>query len=273
MAFGGDNAESYYDDGVTASMKGDLKRAAKCFELAIKKDPSFIVAYHQLGKCYLRMGATERAVSLLQRVVNHMPDKAPFRIDLGQAYMAAGEYERAREQFEWLLASDASRARAHLGLAQVYFAMGRFDESVRHARQAIDLGGTNFAALFVLGKAGMVSEDPSMALEALDRADKLIEKSLELNPDQVEGYYLRGEVAYARKQYSTALEHYRAADDRARKDAYYSAFGENFRMVDILAKMGLCYRQLDRVDRARELGAEILAIDSEHKIGKALSSL
>jgi dTDP-4-amino-4,6-dideoxygalactose transaminase len=69
------------------------------------------------------------------------------------------------------------------------------------------------------------------------------------------------------------LEHYRAADDRARKDAYYSAFGENFRMVDILAKMGLCYRQLDRVDRARELGAEILAIDSEHKIGKALSSL
>ena len=62
----------------------------------------------------------------------------------------------------------------------------------------------------------------------------------------------------------------RAAYDRARKDAYYSAFGENFRYVDILAKLGLCYRQLDRLDRARELGAEILAIDPEHKIGKAL---
>ncbi|MEA3364668.1 MAG: tetratricopeptide repeat protein [Candidatus Hydrogenedentes bacterium] len=273
MAFGGDNAESYYDDGVTASMKGDLKRAARCFELAVKKDPSFIVAYHQLGKCYLRMGATKRAVSLLQRVVNHMPDKAPFRIDLGQAYLVAGEYERAREQFEWLLAVGSSRTRAHLGLAQVYFAMGRFDEAVHHARQAVDLGGINFAALFILGKAGMVSQDSSVALEALDRADKLIEKSLELNPDQVEGYYLRGEVAYARRQYSSALEHYRAADDRAKKDAYYSAFGENFRLVDILAKMGLCYRQLDRIDRAKELGTEILALDPEHKIGKALSAL
>ena len=97
MAFGGDNAESYYDDGVTASMKGDLKRAAKCFEQAIKKDASFIVAYHQLGKCYLRMGATPQAVSLLQRVVNHMPSKAPFRLDLGQAYLAAGDLPHAKE--------------------------------------------------------------------------------------------------------------------------------------------------------------------------------
>ena len=138
---------------------------------------------------------------------------------------------------------------------------------------AIELGGTNFAALFILGKAGMVSEDPSLALESLDRADKLLEKSLELNPDQVEGYYLRGEVAYARKQYSSALEQYRAADAKAQQGAYYSAFGENFRSIDILAKMGLCYRQLDRIDRAKELGAEILAIDPEHKIGKALSAL
>ena len=272
MAFGGDNAERYYDDGVTASMKGDLKRAAKCFEQAIKKDASFIVAYHQLGKCYLRMGATPQAVSLLQRVVNHMPSKAPFRLDLGQAYLAAGDLPHAKEQFEWLLTIESSRSRGHLGLAQVNFAEGRFDEAVHNARMAIDSGGTNFAALFILGKAGMVSADPTLALEALDRADKLIEKSLELNPDQVEGYYLRGEVAYARKQYSSALEQYRAAYDRARKDAYYSAFGENFRYVDILAKLGLCYRQLDRLDRARELGAEILAIDPEHKIGKALSA-
>ncbi|MGI6461401.1 MAG: tetratricopeptide repeat protein [Candidatus Hydrogenedentales bacterium] len=272
MAFGGDNAESYYDDGVTASMKGDLKRAAACFEQAIKKDASFIVAYHQLGKCYLRMGATSRALSLLQRVVNHMPDKAPFRLDLGQAYLASGDLPHAKEQFEWLLAVESTRSRGHLGLAQVNFAEGRFEEAVHNARMAIDSGGANFAALFVLGKAGMVSADPTLALEALERADHLIEKSLELNPEQVEGYYLRGEVAYVRKQYSSALEQYRAACDRARKDAYYSAFGENFRYVDILAKLGLCYRQLDRLDQARELGAEILALDPEHKIGKALST-
>lgn len=273
MAFGGDDAESYYDDGVTASMKGDLKRAAQCFELAIKKDSAFVVAYHQLGKCYLRMGATKRAVALLQRVVQHMPDKAPFRLDLGQAFLAAGEYERAREQFEQLLGVESTRARGHLGLAHVYFAIGRFEEAVRNARMAIDLGGANFAGLFILGKAAMVSEDPSMAVEALERADALLEKSLELNPEQVEGYYLRGEVSFARKQYSSALEQYRTAADRARKDAYYSAFGENFRFADILAKMGLCYRQLDRADRARELGAEVLALDPEHKIGKALRAL
>ena len=273
MAFGGDDAESYYDDGVTASMKGDVKRAARCFEQAIKKDSSFVVAYHQLGKCYLRMGATKRAVALLHRVVEHMPNKAPFRLDLGHAYLAAGEYERAREQFQQLLGVESSRARGHLGLAQVCFATGRFEEAVRNAQMAIDLGGANFGALFILGKAGTIAKDAAVASEALERADALIEKSLELNPDQVEGYYLRGEVLFARTQYSSALEQYRAAADRARKDAYYSAFGENFRFVDILAKMGLCYQHLGRAERAQELGAEVLALDPEHKIGKALRAV
>ncbi len=35
MAFGGDDAESYYDEGLTASMRGDLVRAVQNFEKTI----------------------------------------------------------------------------------------------------------------------------------------------------------------------------------------------------------------------------------------------
>ena len=87
----------------------------------------------------------------------------------------------------------------------------------------------------------------------------------------MEGYYFAAKVP-TREKYSSALEQY-GGRRQSPAGAYYSAFGENFRSIDILAKMGLCYRQLDRIDRAKELGAEILAIDPEHKIGKALSAL
>ena len=88
-AFGGDNAESYYDDGLTASMKGDLERAITCFEKAIHLDRSLAAAYHQIAKCYLRLGLGRRAVDDLH-VSHHVYGHGltPIRSDNG-LYSAA----------------------------------------------------------------------------------------------------------------------------------------------------------------------------------------
>ncbi|MCH7909739.1 MAG: hypothetical protein IIB38_08995, partial [Candidatus Hydrogenedentes bacterium] len=61
MAFGGETADSYYDEGLTASIHGDLAAAASHFEKAIHLDNSMGPAYHQLGKCYTRMGRSKAA--------------------------------------------------------------------------------------------------------------------------------------------------------------------------------------------------------------------
>ena len=273
MAFGGDNAESYYDDGLTFSMKGDLKRAVECFEIATKKEPGYLGAYHQLGKCYLRMGDAQRAVNMLKQVVDRKPDNAPFRIDLGAACLAAGHLAEARAQFQFLLNDAPSMARAYLGLAQTDFAEAQWNEAVQNAQSAIMMSDRNFGALFVLGRAGMLSDYVNEAVAALGEADALLEKSIELTPKQPEGHYLRGEVAFVAKKYSTAIEYYREAEENAQQGRYYAAFGESFSFVDILAKQGLCYRQLSQYERAAEMGRRALSIDPEHKIGKALSEL
>ena len=61
MPFGGESAESYYDEGITASMRGDLQRAAECFETAVRKDSTMASAYQQLGRVYSRLGRHREA--------------------------------------------------------------------------------------------------------------------------------------------------------------------------------------------------------------------
>lgn len=273
MAFGGDSAENYYDDGLTAAMKGELARAIECFEAALRKDSSFLAARHQLGKCRLRLGDTARAIADLSAVVERSPDKIPFRLDLGHAYLASGSAARAREQFEWALSRRKDNARALTGLAQAHFAAGAWMDALECAHAAVDTGGPNFPALFVIGRAGLLAGEETRALEALGTADALLNKSLELNPEQPEGYYLRGEVALARKQYAVALKHFQDAEARARADGYYGAFGENFALVDILAKQGLCFRHLGEPGRARELGKKIVSVSPDHALGRSLAEL
>lgn len=276
MAFGGETADSYYDDGLTASMKGDMARAIQCFERAIRLDNSYAVAYHQLGKCYLRMGHAARAVELLKQVVAKKPQLQPARLDLGYALLAIGDTREARKQFEYIYSADPSNARAQLGLAHVSFNEGDWQGAVMQARAALASGGQNFAALYLLGRAAKLAGDPVLAKESLDAAEKVIQKSVELNPDQPEGHFLRGETCFARDQLASALEHFRAADDRIdsqNADRLYGAFGENFTQIDIWAKLGLCYQRLGKLDRAKEMGARILARNPAHKLGQSLHEL
>ncbi|MCC6795322.1 MAG: tetratricopeptide repeat protein [Candidatus Hydrogenedentes bacterium] len=276
MAFGGENAESYYDDGLTAAKKGELRKAIECFERAIKLDSSYAVAYHQLGKCYMRMGQAQRAVDILMQVVRKRPNLGPARLDLGIALLAAGNTRGARKEFEQLYGLDPSNTRALLGLAQCSFNEGDWATALIQARNALSGGGSNFSALYLAGRAAKLAGDEVTAQECLGNAERVLQKSIEIQPDQPESHFLRGEVCFVRNELASALEHYRAADDRTdgkSPDKVYTAFGENFTQLDIWAKLGLCYQRLGKLDRASEMGKRILSRDQNHKLGHALSEL
>ena len=273
MTFGGDNAESYYDEGLTASMKGDVTRAVQYFQKAIQLDRSFISAYHQLGRCFARLGDAPQAADILGKVVGLKPNQIPPRLDLGAVHLSLGQTQRAREQYDQVIAVDPRNGRAHVGLAHVLFAEGQWPAAMAEAQIALNSGGSNFAALFILGRAAKLAGNTELSQRSLQDAAALIDKGGDHNPNQPESYYLRGEVSFAQDQFSTALEHYAAAEQRTDSQKAYTAYGENFSMIDILAKQALCLQRLSKSERARELGERILQLDPNHKLGQALRAL
>jgi len=273
MPFGGENAESYYDEGLTAVMKGDIKRAIEFFMHAIKLDSSFIMAHHQLGRCFLRLGQTERAVHVLQQVLARKPNLIPARIDLGYALLQHGNVPEARAQFSQVVQVQADSSKGHLGLAHVEFQLGNWAQASALAQAARNLGSAGFAVLFLLGKAARLAGDRPLSDSALAEALAQIEKPIELNPDAPEGYYLRGEIAFVQERYLDALDSYRATESRTAADASYSAFGENFTRIDVLVKQGLCLQRMGDKEAARAIGGRILQLSPGHKLGQALSEL
>lgn len=273
MAFGGENAESYYDEGLTAVMKGDVDKAIEFFMRAIKLDPSFLMAHHQLGRCFLRIGQTERAIHVLQQVLARKPDLAPARINLGHALIQHGNLPEARSQFNQVIQLQAGSSRAYLGLALVEFELGNWSQAMALAQRARELGSTNFSVLFLLGRAAKLSGNRPLCDSALNKAQAQIDKSVELTPDAPEGYFLRGEIAFVQERYLDALDSYRAAESRTAPEAHYTAFGEGFTRLDVLVKEGLCMQRLGDKEAARALGARILQLSPGHKLGQALSDL
>lgn len=270
MAFGGETADSYYDEGLTASMKGDLRAAIGHFERAIQLDNSMATAYHQMGKCYHRLGKVKKAVAFLSQVAQKKPDQLPPKIDLGYALLSLGRTVEARAAFNDVTARKPDNTRALLGLGQCAFQEGQWDAAMVIADQVVAQSGPNFAAYFLLSRAARLAGIPEKAIEAHKAADALIDKTIETTPDSPEGYYLRGELALSQEDLPRALEAYRAAEDRVHPEKNYLAYGEHFSRLDIIAKRGLCLQRLGREDAAREAGELILKNDPEHRIGRLL---
>ncbi len=271
MVFGGETADSYYDEGVTASMKGDVALAVQHFKMALKLDPYHVSSCHQLGRCNVRLGELQQAVECFYRAIKGRPKSIPPRIDLGFALLEGGNVSKAETLFNEILAKKPENTKAMLGLAGCAFQKGEWDQAYILVGQVMDQGGAGFAAFYLQARAARLSGLGDVAAEAFESADHLLEKLIEGNPEQPEGYFLRGELNFARDNFAEALDAFQAAEQRMDGAAHYYSYGEHFDLVAVLAKRGMCLFRLERLADARALGEEILKRDPRNKIAALLT--
>lgn len=270
MPFGGETAESYYDDGLTASMRGELDQAERFFQKALELDPAYLTAKLQLAKCALRRGEPAKAENMLHGVLRQKPELTAARLDLGQALLDMDRPEEAQKLFEQALTGEPGNSRALLGVAEAAFAKGDWAQATAAAADSLQHSGPHFPALYLRGKAAMVMGNTDLAYRSLEEADAVLEASLEVNPGQAAAHYLRGEVNFAREQFRAALDHYRDAYSAAEFNRHYSAFTYHFTKIDVLARLAVCYQRLGVDDRAQDAAAEILKHDPEHALARSI---
>ncbi len=135
------------DDAVIQAKAGDyfvlsrqVKEAIPFYLSALKggvsDDPALGNLREKLARAFLIAEEKDRAIEMLESVVDENPTRFETYELLGELYMQKGNNERALVNFEQTLLLDGASAENYLRLAELYLKLKRSDKAVDTMRQA-----------------------------------------------------------------------------------------------------------------------------------------
>lgn len=76
--------------GVKHQKAGELEKAQRCYQQALKKDPKHPEALNLLGVTYRQLGFPRRAVDYIERAIRSNPQESSFHTNLAHAHLDLG---------------------------------------------------------------------------------------------------------------------------------------------------------------------------------------
>lgn len=188
-----------------------LEQADSVFTWLVDSGERNPINHQYLGRIAMRQEKPEKAIDEFRQVVEIADSTWEPWADLALAYRAAEkpgkEIEAYRSGIEQV-ADTASQARLMMALGSTYEQAGQFDSAVAVFEQLVELAPNYDAALNYLGY--MLADSG----QRLDYARELIERALEIDPDNaayLDSYgwvlYRLGKYKEAREQLERAVEH------------------------------------------------------------------
>lgn len=233
MLFGGETAESYYEEGLTAYMKGEFAQAIRFFERAYELNANLHIAHYQIGRCLLRQGKADAALSKFTRTARMLSNHVPLKLDTGFALLQLRRTQEARSTFASILEEHPEEPRAILGLAYCAFTNEQWDVVVNLLMPIVEQGRAQFDTHYLMARAADKLDLPGLSTEHYQQAAHLAEKCAEASPSHPAGYYLKALISSQMGNYATALQDIEKALEYAEAEQVYSAYTEVFTKEDI----------------------------------------
>ena len=177
-----------------------IQFARRMFERAIEIDSNYALAHAGVADCcsFLYMywdgsrANLDSAESASRKALELDPDLAEAHASRGFALSLSRQYAEARREFETAIRLNPKLYEAHYLYARACFQEGKLEEAVRHYEDASRVRPEDYQALMLmqapLKALGRIEE----AAGALRRGLQVVEKHLELNPDDARALYLGG---------------------------------------------------------------------------------
>ena len=224
------DAEAFQEEGL-------LDAALAEFGKALEDNPLLVEAHLGMGGVYHDMQRPEQAAAAFERAAAIDPDNAEARYREGLMRQLLGELPRAISLYLEALALEPDRADANRDLATAYVQADRPDYALPYAERAVELAPEEQAAwanlaavhnllgdhLKALGAYRTATElgplddrvllglaDTHLRLGNYQRAANTLQSVVRARPN-ASAYERLGYAEFKRRNFSAALEHYRAA--------------------------------------------------------------
>jgi tetratricopeptide (TPR) repeat protein len=195
----------------------EIRKAVDSFDLAIKQDPDFALAYVGLADCYVIMAdwgslsskeAVPKAKSLLATALRIDEKLAEAHASLAVLLEEAWEWSAAEAEYKHAIALNPNYATAHLWYSNMLDTTGRIEESLREITIALDLDPVST----------MVNTNLGRILQRAGRLEEAMEqyrKTLALEPDFVPAHMRLGEAYVTLSKFDEGIAEFRRAEELA----------------------------------------------------------
>lgn len=130
----------HYNQGVEESEKGNREAAIEAFKQAIAENPSFTMAFNELGVQYLKLDRLEEADQAFQSALKIDPNSFPSLTNRGLAQVMMKRYGEAVPILRKALKENDQSAVCHYLLGQALANLGLFDEAEKELVVSLKLG-------------------------------------------------------------------------------------------------------------------------------------
>jgi serine/threonine protein kinase/Tfp pilus assembly protein PilF len=193
--------------------------AQQMFERAIEIDPHYARAYAGIADCcsflytywHASSNTLEQADAASRKALELDPDLADAHASRGLAVSLRKDYDEASKEFEAAIRLDPKLFEGYYFYARAMFAQGKMAEAVDLFEKAAQVNPDDYQspALLATAYAGLGRKEESET--ARRRALKIIEKHLELHPDDARALYMGAGGLCAMGERQRALEWARRA--------------------------------------------------------------
>src|SRR5271157_5870921 len=198
--------QKYFKSGQRYFEKGKYRQAAIEFVNAIKIDPGYAEAHHQLAETFLKLQQGRGAYQELARTVELQPENYQARIELANLLILGHDFPQAQEQTDLLLQKRPNDPLVHSLVSSLLAGQGNLSGAIEEMQKAVALDPGRWPLHLELAMLQLRTNQP-------DAAEASFKKVIELNPAATQAHVLLGTFYQSRSRFAEAEQQFHNAMD------------------------------------------------------------
>ncbi len=133
-----DDIEAYFNLGDICFGLQNYDEALRYYKAILEIDPSYKLAYNQIGYSYARKCDLANAVATMNQYKTIAPDEPNPFDSMGEIYLNHGDYKQAEQNLKQSLKIEPSFHASRLQLGNVYLDQGKFERAAEIYQQYLE---------------------------------------------------------------------------------------------------------------------------------------